>query len=117
MLMPGQTYDSAGRVKFTSSASPGAPAVINSGFGCTAAGRILGNTSAPAASAARNNGFAFDANGCVHVTTSTAATDVYSGGFRRSADGALVIAQEGTITWYAGAQGFNTDGALVVTEL
>lgn len=117
MLMPGQTYDAAGRVKFTSSGAPAAPTGINSGFGCDANGRILANTGAPPASAARNGAMAFDSSGCVYVATVTAGTDIFVNGYRLTVDGALVVAQEGTIAYFNGAQGFDTNGALVTTEL
>lgn len=116
MLMPGQTYDAADRVKFTSSAGQ-ASTLINNGFGVSSAGRIHGDTNAPGASAVFNGGFAFNTSGTLHVTASVTGTDLFVNGYRISLAGALVYAPEGTIVNYNGSQGFDSNGALVTTEL
>lgn len=88
-LVPGMIV-SSGRIDVTVAANP-TPAFFNQGVGFAANGTLSIDSNAPSGSNYRA-GIRQNAQGAFYGTTSTAGTDVYSGGLRVSASGQLVYA-------------------------
>lgn len=116
MIPPNRLLDSSNRIKCTISAGGAAPTTTVGGVGFDASARILCDSNA-VVGALVLNGFARNTtNGSLYTTTTQAATDVFTNGYRFNA-GALVIGLETVPTIIVNGNGFDANGALCVTNV
>lgn len=104
---------SSDRVPITSGAAQVAD-YVEQGLGRMNSGNLAVDTDAvPAPPAGYTGGFAVNASGAVYGTTTTAGTDVWEGGVRRSLAGALVYELAAT-TQYDNGNPLTANGVLAV---
>lgn len=116
MIPPNRQLDSSNRIKCAISAGGAAPTTTVGGVGFDATGRVLCDSNA-VTGALVLNGFARNTtNGSIFTTTTQAAGDTFSNGYRYNA-GALVIGLETVPTLFVNGSGFDANGALCVTSV
>lgn len=107
-IAPGLTI-SSGRVSITAGAGQ-VPNFISQGVGFMNNGSLALDTNAVAGNV-QDNGFAMNASGALYGTLSTAGTDDYQAGARRSAAGAVVYVV-GAATQYGNGNPQGANGEL-----
>ncbi len=115
MLVPGVIFGATGAVQATAGAATPA-SFINQGFGFTTAGALAIDTDAPTGSA-YNKGFRVNpSTGAVYGTTSTAGSDTWHEGIRRSASGQLVY-EAGSPTAFTSRNPITTNGVFAIESV